>query len=150
MRKLVMLLIGVGLLAMPATAAATPYPAATCTNIVGTFVGQAVPTDVGFDTYVVESTGPLSGLAPGEKLVTATIQKITPGGTIHYTAIHVFESTVFGTVVTHDKGTITPSGQVSLMLTVVEGGSGFVSVHGTADMATGAVNVEGKGRICTE
>lgn len=150
MRKLVLLLIGVGLLVAPATAAATPYPAATCTNIVGTFIGQAVPTAVGFDVYIVEHAGPLAGKPAGEKLVTVTVQKVTPGGAIHFTAVHEFQSTVFGELVTHDRGTIAPSGRLHSALTVVEGGSGFISVYGTADLSSGLIDVVGRGRICID
>lgn len=150
MRKLVMLLIGIGLLAAPATTAAAPLPASKCQNITGTFIGQAVPTAAGFDIYVVELTGPLGGTPVGEKLVEVTVQKVTPGGAIHFTGIHEFQSTAFGDLVTHDRGTIAPSGRVHNTLTVVEGGSGFISVHGTVDLAAGVVDVQGRGRICTE
>ena len=149
MRKLVLLIIGIGLLVAPATTVAAPYPDSQCQNITGTFIGQAMPTAVGFDIYVVELTGPLGGTPVGEKLVEVTIQAASPGGTIHFTGVHEFESTAFGDLVTHDQGTITPSGRVHNTLTFVEGASGFMAVFGTVDLATGVVDVEGRGRICT-
>ena len=148
MRRFVTVMFAIGLMVIPATVAATPLPAASCENVAGTFLGQAVPTENGFDVYVIELTGPLAGHTPGTKLTTITIHRATPGGTIHFTGVHDFETTDFGPLVTHDVGTIAPNGQGHNTLTVVEGGAGFVSVQGTADLTTGLIDIRYHGRIC--
>jgi hypothetical protein len=150
MRRFVMVLLGIGLLLTPLTAVAAPLPAASCENIEGTFIGQAVPTDIGFDVYVVELTGPLGGHTPGTKLVTVTIQKVTPGGMIQFSGIHDFETTDFGPMVTHDSGGIAPNGRAHNTLKVVEGGTGFVSVQGNVDLDTGVISARYHGRVCAQ
>jgi hypothetical protein len=150
MRKAMLVMLSIGLLILPAAVVAAPLPAATCQNIAGTFQGQAVPTDYGFDVYNVELTGPLAGHPEGEKLVEVTIHKVTPGGTIHFTGIHIFDDTDFGRMVTHDQGSIAPNGRVRNTLVIVEGGSGFVNVYGIAELSTGAIDISYNGRVCPE
>ena len=148
MRRFVTVMFAIGLMVIPATVAATPLPAASCENVAGTFLGQAVPTEIGFDVYVLELTGPLAGHTPGNKLTTITIQRVTPGGTIHFIGMHDFETTDFGPLVTHDVGTIAPNGHGHDKLTVVEGGAGFAIFQGTADFSTGLLDLRYHGRIC--
>jgi hypothetical protein len=150
MRAVVMLAFVVAMLCSPATALADPRPSATCENVEGTFIGQAVPTAIGFDVNVVEITGPFAGHPVGEQLVTVTIQKTTPGGTIHFTGVHIFDVTAYGPLTTHDKGTIAPNGQVHNILTIVEGAAtGTINVLGTADLAIGRVDIRYFGRVCS-
>jgi hypothetical protein len=150
MRAVVVLAFVVVMLCAPATALAGPRPSATCENVEGTFIGQAVPTEIGFDVYVVELTGPLAGHPIGEQLVTVTVQKMTPGGTIHFTGVHIFDITAYGPLTTHDKGTIAPNGQVHNILTIVEGAAtGTINVHGTVDLAIGLVDIHYFGRVCS-
>lgn len=136
------------LAALGGSASAAPRPAASCENVAGTSLGQAVPTDVGFDVYVIEITGPLSGHTPGTQLTTVTIEKVTPGGTIHFTGIHVFETTDFGPMTTSDKGQITPQGRGHNVLTIVEGASGSINVHAEVDFETGLIDLWYHGRVC--
>lgn len=144
-RMLTMLGLAV-LLALPAgVVAARP---AGCQQVSGTFLGQAVPTATGFDVFVVEATGELGGQPAGTHLVVVTVQHVTPGGTVHFTGVHTFETATLGTLVTSDKGSIAPNGRAHNTLTIVEGGSGSISVHGTADLATGLIDATYRGRVC--
>jgi hypothetical protein len=148
MRALVVLLI-TGLMLVPAAALAASG-SSNCAIVSGTFIGQAYPSETvfGFDVYNVELTGPLAGHPVGKQLVWATIQKITPGGTVHTTGTHIFDDTAFGPLTTLDKATITPSGRVHNTMTVVEGGSGTVTVYGTLNLETGVADVVYRGRVC--
>lgn len=149
MRLVVVSLVLASSLIIPATALAAPRPASACENVEGSFVGQAVPTATGFNVFVGELTGPLAGHPVGTQLVTVTIQKITPGGTIHFTGVHDFADTAFGPMTTSDEGTIAPNGQVHNTLTIVEGASGIVTAFGAVDLSTGHVDIRYNGRICT-
>jgi hypothetical protein len=150
-RQVQFLIAGIILLAMmaiPATVGATPRPAAYCQNIEGTVVAQVAFTDVGFDAYAIEATGPMAGTPPGTKFVTAVIHSITPGGTIHFTSVHEWPVTDFGPMKSSDVGHINPNGRGHMKLTIVEGGSGFIQVHSLADLNTGIVDVRYHGRVC--
>jgi hypothetical protein len=141
-------IILITMLAMPATVGATPRPAAYCQNVAGTVVAQIAFTEVGFDAYTIEATGPMAGTPPGTKFVTAVIQSITPGGTIHFTSIHEWPVTDFGPMKSSDVGHINPNGRGHMLLTIVEGGSGFIQVHSLTDLNTGIVDVRYHGRVC--
>jgi hypothetical protein len=134
---------------VPASVAAEPRPAATCENIEGTFVGQANPTPAGFDVFIIELTGPLEGQAAGTQLVWVTIQKITPGGTIHFTGTHHFDTTALGAFSTSDTGTIAPNGNVHNTLNIVDGASGVITAEGVVDLTTGLVDLDYHGRVCS-
>lgn len=148
MRLFIVVVFATVLMAIPASAGAAPRPAGSCENVEGTFLGQAVPTATGFDVYVVETTGPIAGNPVGTQLVWVTVEKVTPGGTVHFTGVHVFENTAFGDFTTRDSGVITPNGRVHNTLRVVEGGAGQLNVRGQVDLATGVVDVAYSGRLC--
>jgi hypothetical protein len=148
MRAFIVFLLVASIMVVPATALAAPRPSASCENVEGTFLGQAVPTAIGFDVFMIEATGPMAGHPVGEQLVTVTIQKLTPGGTIHFTGVHIFDVTDFGPMTTHDKGTIAPNGHVHNILTIVDGASGSINVHGSVDLAAGLVDIRYHGRVC--
>jgi hypothetical protein len=149
MRALVVLLI-TGLMLVPAAALAAPG-SSNCASVSGTFIGQAYPSETvfGFDVFLVDATGPGAGHPAETQLAWTTIQKITPGGTVHTTGIHIFLDTErFGPMTTHDKGLIAPNGRFHNTLTVVEGGSGMITVHGTVDYGTGLVDSTYRGHVC--
>ena len=148
-RRTISFVFGLVLLLVPLTAAAGPLPAASCENVAGTFLGQVVPTVDGFDGYVIATTGPLAGNAPGSKLFSETVQNVTPGGTTFYTGNHAFETIELGSFSTYDTGLITPHGRVNSTLTIVEGGAGAISAHGAVDLATGLLEIRYHGRFCT-
>jgi hypothetical protein len=150
MRKIVLLLLMTGIIAIPAGVAAAPSASSGCQNIKGTFVVQAVPTAVGFDVYPVHITGPLVGHPIGTKLTTVVVEYVTPGGTIHLTSVHEFAGSAFGPMKTIDKGVITPSGKGQNHITIVEGASGFIFVHGDVDLATGLITLWYHGHVCDD
>lgn len=150
MRTVAVILFVASLIAIPAGAAAAPSASGSCQNIKGTYVGQAVPTAVGFDVYTVDATGPLTGHPVGTKLTTVVVESVTPGGTIHLTSVHEFADSAFGPMKTVDKGVITPSGKGQNHMTIVEGASGFIFVHGDVDFATGLITLWYHGHVCDD
>jgi hypothetical protein len=149
MRTFIVLAVVVGILVSPAVVAAAPAQAA-CAIVSGTFLGQAVPTETGFDVYNIEITGPLAGHPVGEQLVWVTIQKVTPDGVVHFTGIHIIADSAFGPMTTYDKGSIAPNGRVHNTVTIVEGASGTITVHGTVDLTQGIVDIAYRGRVCDD
>ncbi len=98
---------------------------------------------------MVDVTGPLAGNPVGEQLVTVTIEKVTPDGTIHFSGVHIFAATAFGSLTTHDKCTIVPNGHVHNIWTIVESAAiGTVDIQGSVDLEVGLVDVRYHGRVC--
>jgi hypothetical protein len=148
MRRLIAALMILVLALIPNVAFARTTFHPPCSLIGGTFIGQAHPTPYGFDSYVVELSGGLSGPAPGTRLTAVTVRSTSPDGTIIFTEDGIFNTTRFGTLQTAGNGVIHPSGQVIDVLQVIRGGSGFVVAYGTANIAAGTIDVSYAGRIC--
>ncbi len=149
MRLVSKLLVVLAIVLIPANAFAAPKQSGTCSSIEGFFVGQAVPTAVGFDVYIVSLTGELSGQPAGDKITTVTVQRVTPGGTTLFTGSHHIVSATLGELVTADRGEILPNGRIQDLMKIVEGGSGNVMVSGTLDLSTGIAEVDYWGQVCT-
>ena len=144
--KLIAILV---IVLIPANAFAAPEHKANCTPVKGIFVGQAVPTDIGFDVYIVSLTGEIAGQPVGDKITTVTVKKVTPSGATLFTGSHHIQSATLGELVTADHGVILPNGHIKNLLKIVEGGSGLVNVSGTLDSNTGIAAVDYWGRVCT-
>jgi hypothetical protein len=144
--RIMLALAVAGLILLPASAAAEPRPAASCENIKATVQGVLEPIfDDDFNLVgFALNTESLGGTVTGETF----IERITPGGTIHFSGILVFENTDYGDFVTTDDGTTAPNGRVNTTLRLIEGGSGFISSHGWVDFTTLEFEFRQHGRIC--
>ncbi len=148
--KILAVLVMIPITLIPANTFAASQAARTCSPVEGTFVGQAVPTAIGFDVYIMSLTGELSGQPVGDKITTVAVQRTTPAGTVLMTGSHHIVSSTLGELVTADQGEILPNGHVEDLLKIIEGGSGVIKVSGTLNLATGIANVNYWGRVCTE
>jgi hypothetical protein len=78
-----------------------------------------------------------------------TLEKITPGGTIHFAGVHDFTGSQFGDFQTSDRGVVAPSGRVNNDLRIVDGADGFIKSHGSIDLSTLTIHLWYHGRVCT-
>jgi hypothetical protein len=145
-----LLLVVPGFMLIPALATASAKPDETCKNITGTVQASATPIIVaddivGFDVVATTVTGDLEGSMTAE----VSLERITPGGTIHFTGVHYFAGSQFGNFQTSDRGLMTPNGRVNNDLRIVDGASGFIKSHGTVDPSTLTFHVWYHGRVCT-
>jgi hypothetical protein len=150
MKRAVAVALIASLALMPVIGIAAPGPTSSCENIAGTLQGFAIPVIennnlVGFEVVATNITGPLSG----QMMADVVIEKMTPGGTIHFGGTHFFTGTQFGDFQTDDSGVVTPSGRVNTHLVITDGPSGFIKGHGAIDAATGEVDLRYHGQVCT-
>lgn len=157
MRRVTVLTIMVMLLALGSIAGAAEGEALVeatepmCTAVSGTIWALSAPVLdgealVGFDVVVTEATGPLGG---GEVTASLNVTTFLEDGSLEFTGEHRFTDTEMGTFVTADHGITTGQGGVANSLTIVDGGSGFVVTMGHIDLATGELELEYHGIVCT-
>jgi hypothetical protein len=141
-----LLLVGIGLLAVPATTAAAPLPAATCENVEETWEGWSIPefdadgNFVGNEVFGSALGGSLAGVN--------TVTRTTPGGTLHFTGALSFENTAYDNFQAASSGILTPSGNLKITVWLVNGESGIFTTHGTFSLSTGEWQIQVRGRIC--
>jgi hypothetical protein len=147
--RIVVLVLITGLMIFPATVAAAPRPAANCENISERVAGTSV-LDIDFtqDPPLLLSADIWSDEALGGSVEgLQTVNKITPGGVLHFTGLNYYTGTDYGDFVATTKGQVTPNGQLIFTITVIEGGSGQFTAHGTF-AENGDWDVLYRGRIC--
>jgi hypothetical protein len=132
---------------IPASAVAAPRPAASCENVKASVQGVLAPiVDADFNLIGFSlNTDSLGGTVVGQTY----IERITPGGTIHFSGVLEFANTDYGDFVTTDEGITTPNGRVNTTLSLIEGGTGFISSHGWVDFTSLEFEFRQHGRICT-
>jgi hypothetical protein len=123
---------------------------ASCQNVAGTIVAQAVPIIdpqhgvIGFS----ESGGTVTGDLAGSVDATLYISRVGDDGTLHFTGSHTFEAATGLTLTTSDQGAVSNEGRVHNSLNIMDGGSGMLQTHGTAN-AELLVELRYHGRVCT-
>ncbi|HEX9993968.1 MAG TPA: hypothetical protein VGB14_13650 [Acidimicrobiales bacterium] len=141
----------VALLTLAPVAAAAGRPADRCTNVAGTLSGVTTPVVedgvvTGFHVVVTSATGDLGGTVTADLV----LERSMPGGTLHVGGAHHFVDTAVGSFETSDRIVVTPGGVVHDTLRIVSGDvSGFLVTHGTVDLATGALELDYHGRVCS-
>jgi hypothetical protein len=143
---------------VPATAIASATPLGQCTKIDERVFGTA---DLDFDAdgtllsayiygeNVLGENGNVEGLQ--------TVNKITPGGVLHFTGLNFYTDTDYGDFVATTSGIVTPGGKLIFSIEVVDGGPGRFSANGTfavefdaeEEELVGVWDVVYKGRICS-
>ena len=138
---------------VPATAIAAPNPLGQCTKIDERIFGTAdlafhpdwtLKSAYVYGENVLGENGKLEGLQ--------TVNKITPGGVLHFTGRNYYTDTDYGDFEAETKGHVTPGGQLIFSIQVIEGGPGHFSAKGTfvvMEDLSGAWDVVYKGRICS-
>ncbi len=150
MRRLLSVLLILGVTLVPVATSAAPRSEPQCQFIEGHFIGSATLTDYGFDSHVVELTGPLSGPAVGSKLTEVHVERQLPDGTILFKEYGNFQTTALGDLVTYGGGRIASNGHVDDWLNIVSGGSGFIYATGIANVAAETINVNYYGFVCSD
>jgi len=135
---------------IPAAVAASPKPAASCTNIAEFATGITsdfeVNEDGAFVWILAESDDVLGGKLKGQQ----DINKITPPGGHHFTGYNYYTGTEYGDFEAVTKGQTTPHGKLSFTITIVAGdATGKLTAHGYWDGVTGEWEALYKGRICS-
>jgi hypothetical protein len=141
---------------VPATAIASATPLGQCTRIDERVTGTA---DLTFDaagtllTAYIDGDNVLGENGNVEGL--QTINKITPGGVLHFTGYNIYTDTAYGDFEATTSGHVTPGGKLIFSIEVVDGGPGRFSASGTFAVEAddlgdpfGVWDVVYKGRIC--
>lgn len=123
-----------------------------CVVVAGTIEGVSVPRFdgdalAGFDVTVTEVSGPLSG---GEITASLTITHFLEDGSLVFDGRHHFTGTQVGTFSTADHGLTSADGRVGDLLTIDEGGSGYLLTMGNVNLETGQLALDYTGVVCSE
>jgi len=146
MRIRIFIVVLAAFIAMPALAVAAPLPAANCGNVAASQSGVPSELIIENDELVGnEIEFPLFG---GTVFVTNTINKATPGGTLHFTGELDFVATDYGTFGATSKGVVAPNGKLHIRVTIEDDDvAGFFTTHGVF-YPDGSFDLDWKGRIC--
>jgi hypothetical protein len=146
MRIRILIVVLAAIVAMPAVAVAAPKSSANCENVATSQAG--VPSELIIENGELVGNNIEFPLFGGTVFVTNTVNKTTPGGTLHFTGVLDFVETEYGTFGATSKGVVAPNGKLNITVTIEDGdATGFFTTHGVF-YPDGSFDADWKGRIC--